>query len=266
MRHGIIAALEPKGVLMRAVIVVVLSCAAMAGSAFGQARVIITEIMYNPASKETRNETEWVEIANVGDKSIEIKGWRLDDEDDRRGDDWGPFSCRLEPGGIAVLINEDAASEEQFRKAWDGDSSDGGSAHYHVIPVKWGSLSNNPTPENEILQLLDETGKVICEVNFESGGEWPRLTPKGGPSIWLTDLHAADLNDGKLWKKSEAGKDGARRSVKTDVFDGEDIGSPGFVPGLKSPATASPRKPGERESGGSSPSPVERPEEKPIDY
>ena len=36
------------------------------GSAtFGQARVLITEIIYNPASTETRNQTEWVEIANL---------------------------------------------------------------------------------------------------------------------------------------------------------------------------------------------------------
>lgn len=213
---------------------------AVSSSALAQPRVIITEIMYNPASRENYGETEWVEIANVGDEAIEIKNWRLDDED--KGD-WGPFSCTLQPGGVAVLVNEDAVSKESFRAAWDEPDASAGQAQYLVIPVESQSLANNAAAENEILQLLDGQRQVVCEVNYENGGHWPDVRWAGGPSIWLTDLSAKNLSVGKLWRKSEAGKDGARRNRLTKVFNGQDIGSPGFVPGLTEPVAPTPKPP-----------------------
>ena len=215
----------------------------LSSAALGEGRVIITEIMYNPASEELRGETEWVELANVGDEAVQLTDWKLDDED-RAG--WGAFSLTLKPGGILVLVNEKAVNEEAFRKAWDvelptdGESEATGADEetteaeqtYQVIPVKWASLANSPSAENEILKLLDGEGNVICEVNFQEGGNWPVCSRPDGSSIWLTNLAADDLNDGKLWKRSEPGKDGARACRQTEVFDGEDIGSPGFVEGL----------------------------------
>jgi hypothetical protein len=64
-------------------------------AAFGEGRVIITEIMYNPDSNERNGETEWVELANVGDEEVRIIDWKLDDED--RGS-WGLFSVALRAG------------------------------------------------------------------------------------------------------------------------------------------------------------------------
>lgn len=205
-------------------------------AALAQPRVIITEIMYNPNSNEQRGETEWVEIANVGSESIEINNWRLDDEDQA---DWGTFSCTLAPGAVAVLINGDAVTEEQFRAAWDVPTGDSEPAHdasearrYLVIPVSWGGLANSPSSENEILRLRDENDAIICEVNFDDANDWPSFRAGDGPSIYLLDLTATDLNRGNLWARSEAGKTGARNNVKTDIFNGVDIGSPGYVPGL----------------------------------
>jgi len=209
----------------------------LGSAASGEGRVIITEIMYNPASAERRGESEWVEIANVGDEPIEIRGWRLDDEDDSGGADWGPFNCRLEPRHAAVIVNKAAVDEAAFRQAWDPVPSDDAAPPppYQVIPVMWGNLANNASAQNEILQLLDAAGETICRVNFENGGDWPRCSGAGGASISLTDLAAADLSSGRLWKKSKDGTDGARTCRTTAVFNGADVGSPGFVPGL-SPA------------------------------
>jgi len=88
----------------------------LSATALGQAKVVISEIMYNPASTELKNETEWVEIANVGTEAIDLKDWHLDDED--KGT-WGKFACTLAPGGVAVLVNKDKMTEEAFRAAWD---------------------------------------------------------------------------------------------------------------------------------------------------
>ena len=197
-------------------------------------RIVITEIMYDPASMEDKNQTEWVEIANVGSESVDIKNWRLDDEDKQ---DWAPFSCTIEPGGVVVLINGDQVSESDFRTAWDGVTSEmptpgsESKPKYQVIPVKWGSIANSPDEKNEVLQLLDEHDDIMCEVNIQCSGEWPSNRPDGA-SIWLSDLKATNLNLGELWKRSEAGKSGARAVNVTPIFSGADVGSPGYVHGL----------------------------------
>jgi len=41
-------------------------------SVFAGPKVCITEIMYNPQSAEKNNESEWIEIANVGGESVDI--------------------------------------------------------------------------------------------------------------------------------------------------------------------------------------------------
>jgi hypothetical protein len=207
----------------------------LATIACAQGRVIITEIMYNPASNERGGATEWVEIANVGDEEVVLTDYKLDDED--RGS-WGAFSCTLAPGGVAVLVNQRVVDEETFRAAWDVPQSDAeGSTPppvYQLIPVSWGGLANRPDADNEILQLLDAEGKVVCEVNIQTGDEWPDCSGAGGASIHLVDLSATAFNVGKLWKLSEADKDGAHACTPNDVFDKPDVGSPGFVPGLTS--------------------------------
>lgn len=237
---------------MRPTLIPISAAMMITSAALGDPRVIITEIMYNPNSDENKGETEWVEIANVGAETIEIKDWRLDDEDKK---DWGKFSCTLHPGGVAVLINGDAVKEDQFRAAWDpagGDSST--KVEYQVIPVSWSGLSNNPSADDEVLQLRNDKDEVVCEVKQQ--GQWPSCKKPDGPSIWLSDLKAANISDGKLWHRSEAGKDGARANKKTDIFNGTDIGSPGYVPGLSSAAApsaaASNSKPGATEKPKSS--------------
>lgn len=202
-----------------------------------QGRVVITEIMYNPASVEDKGQTEWVEIANIGDAAVEITDWKLDDEDSL---DWGTFSCVLPPGGVVVLINRNGTNEQDFRKAWDIEPKDGEPEPppYLVIPVTWGSLANRPDEQNEILQVRNDRGEVVCEVNFQSGGLWPSVTGRGGPSIALTSAKVVELNDGRGWMKSEAGKHGARASRAAGAFSAEDIGSPGTVAGLDPPTEA----------------------------
>lgn len=218
------------------------------GAANADGRIIIAEIMYNPASDEAKGETEWVEIANVGDAPVEIKDWRLDDEDTQSWAQWGPFSATLPPGAVAVLVNEEFVSEEAFRKAWGLDTeNEDGREKCLVIPVKWGSLANSPDARNEILQLKNSADEVICEVNFQANGGWPSVGRPDGPSIYLKDITAKDLNDGTKWAASrddEEGREAGVRAVKkSEIFNGADLGSPGFVPGLKpgdAPATGKP--------------------------
>lgn len=242
---------------MRLNVLKLMAVVSLSSSAAAQPHVIITEIMYNPASEERKNQTEWVEIANAGTEAIELKDWRLDDEDK---EDWGKFSCTLAPGAVAVLINGDSVKEKQFRAAWDPADQNAGSAAkltYQVIPVKWSSLGNSPGADDEVLQLRNDKDEVVCEVKHQ--GRWPSCRKPDGASIFLIDVKAANLSDGSVWRCSEAGKDGGRENTTTDLFNGKDIGSPGYVPGLSS----SPPTP-------AAPAPVAKPdapkpEEKPKD-
>ncbi len=257
-----------------------LSCAAalaVASPAFAQAgggtatnapRVVITEIMYNPNSKEEKGQTEWVEIANVGNAPIDIKDWRLDDEDRF---DWGKFSCTLAPGGAVVLCNADFVTEEEFRAAWlptpaeEGSVADPASA-CQVIAVKWGGLANTPGPDNEILKLLNDKGDTVCEVKQQ--GQWPDCSRPDGSSIYLIDLAATNLSDGKIWKRSDNGVAGAHANSKSEIYGGNDVGSPGTVPGLTPGAGGGPVAAKPPDSGKRSP-PTSQPTTKPgntIDY
>lgn len=215
-------------------ILAAIACLSIAGSAFGQARIVITEIMYNPASNEKKNETEWVEIANVGNETAEIKDWRLAVKDKKSR--WGKFSCTLAPGGVAVIINGEAMTEEKFREAWDITSESESAAPalaYQVIAVKWGGLANKA--ENAV-QLLNEKDEVVNEQR----GSWPKVAGAGGPSIFLADVN--DTEETKdAWRISVINMDGARHNKTTDIFDKQDIGSPGYVPGINGhPAATTP--------------------------
>jgi hypothetical protein len=258
--------------LARAISVTSLFATAVAAHAAGP-RVIITEIMYNPDSEEAKGQTEWVEIANVGDAPIDIKDWRLDDEDKF---DWGKFSCTLQPGGVLVLCNADYVREADFRAAWlaapagaagapDNASADPSSA-CQVIAVKWGGIANSPGPDNEVIRLLDDKGATVCEVKQE--GQWPDCTRPDGSSIYLIDLTASNLSDGRLWKRSDKGVAGARDNVKGEIFNGIDIGSPGLVAGLSLAAGSGPVAANPADSSKPAP-PSSQPTTKPghvIDY
>jgi len=224
----------------------------LAATAAAGPRVIITEIMYNPASVEGRGESEWVEIANVGDEDAHVKGWRLDDED---RDDWAPFDCEIPPGGVVVLYNSGAVTEADFRAAWDVPQADApGSAGrepaYQAVGVSWGSLGNQAAGDNETLRLLDAAGAVVCEVNYSHQPPWPDLAAAHGSSIALIDHAAENLSDGRVWAASRE-LQGAWKCRVAGVFAGRDVGSPGLAAtvGTGNPPPVPPRSPSEAPAG-----------------
>jgi hypothetical protein len=209
-----------------------LSACGLACPAVGQ--VIISEIMYNPASYEggigpddPPNQTEWVEVYNAGDKEVSLAGWRLQDED---GKTVGlPASAKIKPGEAIVLI-PGVQSVADFREAWGKG--------FQVFPLKgWhegddpmSNLANSPSETNEILTLRNKKGEVIDEVNYDDYNPWPSDSPQG-PSIALKPdkLDAESNDDGANWVRSEAGEGGAKNAKKTEEYKDQDVGSPGKV-------------------------------------
>lgn len=184
----------------------------------------ITEIMYDPASTEQRGESEWIELANLGSTTIDLEGWRFDDED---ASDWGPLSGQLKPGHIAIVFNGDATSVSEFLTAWTDDPNT--EPAFLLLPVPWGSLANKPTADNEILQLIDADDNVACTVNYQRGGDWPDPRRRG-ESIHLVQFTEPVSFEANNWALTKVGQPGARIAKSTATFNKPDVGSPGFIP------------------------------------
>ena len=92
------------------------------------------------------------------------------------------------------------------------------------------NLANGPHEENEILVLRNDAGLAVDQVNYDDEGDWPSDSPDG-PSIYLSPFTLdTESNDvGTNWLRSKDGERGARTNTQTDVFNGEDVGSPGTV-------------------------------------
>jgi hypothetical protein len=189
--------------------------------------LIITEIMYNPASNEQPPaKTEWVEIYNPSDAAVDLSGWYLQDEDGKTGP--APQGTTIGPKQAVVLIPAECGVEA-FREAW-------GDAVVAVPLSEWGGrpgmsgLGNSPSQTNEILSLVRPDESISDTVNYDDEGDWPSDEPDG-VSIYLLPgkLDAAANDDGKNWRRSEAGTHGANACKVTEVFNKPDVGSPGTV-------------------------------------
>jgi hypothetical protein len=218
---------------------VVIALLMVAQPAAGQ--VIISEIMYNPASNEKApNDVEWLEIYNPTEKQIEIAGWYLQDEDGRTEAIAADTAIAAKQ---AIVLIPGEQTLEDFRAAWP-------QATGLVIPLnKWNGrgglsgLSNNPSYKNEVLQLRagEAESAVIDEVNFDDGDPWPADNPQG-LSIYLKPgkLTVKDNDSGENWTTSARYIDHAVHSVMTADFDAIEVGSPGKVAEKSIDATPKP--------------------------
>jgi len=188
--------------------------------------VLITEIMYNPASSEkSPNDVEWIEIYNTADEPVDVAGWYLEDEDGRTD---AIVDQTQIAGHEALVLICGTQTVADFQAAWGG--------RYAIVSLPgfgrsgYFVLANQPSPSNEIVTLRDADGNVVDEVNYDDEGDWPSDGPDG-PSIYLRPdrISAAQNDQGSSWARSAVGVDGGRGNTVTADFDGKDVGSPGTV-------------------------------------
>jgi endonuclease G len=126
------------------------------------ARIVITEIMANPAAvSDARG--EWFELHNPGTRPVDLQGWTLRSN----GDPPQPVasSVPIPPGGYVVLgINGDASTNGGVTEAYEY----GGAL----------SLNNSTT---DALWIADPAGTTMDSV------VWGTSTPPSGRSRALTD-------------------------------------------------------------------------------
>jgi hypothetical protein len=181
------------------------------------ASIVISEIMYNPASDEiSPGVGEWIEIVNTGASAVDLGGWLFDDED---ATNWGaiPAGTTLNPNQIAVFFDSAFTTAATFRSDWSVPVS------ALAVGIGWGNLANSPAPGNEVLQLLNNLSVEMDVVNYDDTIPWP--SGADGPSIYLKNL-SADNDNGTNWARSATGIAKAV-SPTGATFSAADIGSPG---------------------------------------
>lgn len=196
--------------------------------------VVISEIMYNPASYEggigpdaPPNQTEWIEIYNTGDQEVSLSGWYLQDEDGKT--EPLPDSAKIGPGEAVVLI-PGVQSVGDFRAAWGKGFTvyklDGWARGDNPLS----NLANSPSSKNEILTLRNKAEQVVDEVNYDDQDGWPSDSPQGASIVLQPGKLDSKRNDsGSSWARSEPNKLGADNAKKTKEYSDKDVGSPGKV-------------------------------------
>ncbi len=135
--------------------------------------LVITEFLADPAGTL---ESEWIEIKNVSDYAIDLRGWSCGDMSRQQRLDQ---HFLLVPGDYAVVAQDSVAFEQFY-----------GNACRTVSPASWSSLNNG----GDILILRDEFGAISDSATFsESAGQNRSL-----------ERNETDDNSGNIWYPSTA--------------------------------------------------------------
>ncbi len=151
-----------------------------------QADIVISEIMYAPPSDHRQG--EYVELYNRGAAPVNAGGWKFDSGIDCTI----PNGTTIAPGGWLVVAQDPAFVTANYPAA------------SLVVGGYLGSLSN----AQDLLRLEDAAGNLVDEVDYHSGGDWPRSADSLGSSLEL--VHPSMNNDsGSAWAASNESAKGA---------------------------------------------------------
>jgi hypothetical protein len=147
-------------------------------------QVVIHEIHYDPEPKTEH--VEFIELYNAGDEAADLSGWRFNN-----GVDYTfAADVSLEPGGYLVLTENKEHFDKKFGsvlaigiKAFDSWSD--------------GTLNN----DSDRITLVDGTGELVDEVDYQSSFPWPIAANGDGVSMELIN---ADLDNdlGGSWRSA----------------------------------------------------------------
>lgn len=140
--------------------------------------VVISELMYHPAGDGS---LEYIELFNRGTEPASLSGLFWGD-----GVTGSLPDVSIPPGGFVIVSPDPGATADT----------------YGVTPIAayTGKLSNG----GEKLTLLDDTGALVDEVDYDDKDPWP-VTPDGdGPALELIDL-SFDNDAPTSWQASVDG-------------------------------------------------------------
>ncbi|MBE0536492.1 MAG: lamin tail domain-containing protein [Phycisphaerae bacterium] len=140
--------------------------------------VVFNEIMYHPEQNEAQ--LEWLELQNLLAVNVDLSGWRL-----AAGIDFCfPAGTIITAGGYLVVAIDPAYLEDVAGLS-------------NVLGPFHGRLDNN----GELLQLISNSGRIMDEIEYGDGGEWPVAADGSGASLAKRDPHTASANPAS-WRGS----------------------------------------------------------------
>ncbi len=165
-------------------LVLVLLQALLVGAALGASPgVVITEIMYHPASDDVRE--EYVELLNAGMAPCDLSGHRLE----AAVHYVFPEGTVLGAGERLVAAADPARLQEVA-----------GELPSSVLGPWNGALAN----EGERLELRDDRGALLCVVAYDDGPPWPPEADGGGASLECVNP-SLPLDTARNWLPSRVG-------------------------------------------------------------
>ncbi|QDV74227.1 lamin tail domain-containing protein [Botrimarina mediterranea] len=250
--------------------VVAAAVASLLAPTASQSQLLVTEVMYDPASDESR--WEWIEVHNTGAVAIDLDGYVIDRVGDRArttvtanilsnpllGSAVVNNPTVLPAGGIAVLYNGPGLSYDRgrFRAAWpqmpagatligvEGWSSNAltnapkGSDYAPSLPAMtiglWADVESYRLDAADFGTPSSADRRVFRVANaaaaFGYDDDAPWRDPQGKSAIHYI---SGPVFSPTSWGRSNAGYGGATASSKTFVpepINAGDYGSPGMVP------------------------------------
>jgi len=132
--------------------------------------IVINEIHYHPASA---SEGEWIELRNQQGVDVNVSRWSI-----TGGIEFTfPESLTIPGGGHLVI----AAAPGQ-------------------IPGALGPFSGSLNNAGEVIRLRNQNGRIMDEVEYADGGDWP--TAPDGTGVTLARRKASAGDDPALWTAS----------------------------------------------------------------
>ncbi len=184
-----------------------------------EVNLLITEIMFNPASPE--NDWEWIELYNAGNQMVDLSGFVIDDNNSTAHTVSNIAAGVVAPGAMAVLYNADDITAEDFAMAW-------GSGINLVAVTNWSVMGlNNSTDTIGLWQNYEAyNGDHVTHTNALISVSYPDIDDNAG-SVFLKNLQ--DLSSFQLstLELIDALGGTAYKSLALAGNSGEDVGSPG---------------------------------------
>ena len=168
------------------------------GEAAGPGNIAVSEIHYNPAAPsgaetfERRKEYEFIELVNVTDVPVEMRGVRLAGGAEFDFSTLSAEESKLGPGQYAVLASNEAAFRERYQVE-------------AALSALWGTFSGALEDSGDSIVLLGADQLPIIEFSYDDKTPWPETPDGDGPSLELVNpfsMSPPAYSDATSWRAS----------------------------------------------------------------
>lgn len=177
------------------------------------AAIVISEV--NPTGSSSAYSADWFELTNNGTSTIDISGWKIDDNSNSASLAVALRGISTIGAGQSVVFLEsnasgsnDATIDANFKTAWFGANAPVG-----FLIGNYGGAGVGFSNSADAVNIFDNTGALVTRVNF------------GASTAGFTFNNDAGLNNVTISTLSSIGVNGAFLSA-----NGAEVGSPSAVP------------------------------------